>query len=180
MDKYIDIPINKYDVGFVTFDLWRWTCDLGRWMFDVASGGPCGVPGIQAGSSPFVAQARQGLGGENCPVVSHHGYVRARRTSPAWPLVSGDRGASRETAPTGVERELKSTSTCLWPAPKWWVGPAWRVSEVGSPRPPAFFRGGRCAFEFAPRTVPSVVLAIAAEIVRFGGSKKKKRISSPL
>ena len=38
------------------------------------------------------------------PWVSHHGYVRARRTSPAWSL-----GATWETAPTGVEREIKST-----------------------------------------------------------------------
>ena len=76
----------------------------------VASGGPRGVPDIQASSSPFVAQVRWGLGGENCLVVSHHGYVRARRTSPAWPRSPGeDRVATWEIAPTGVERELKST-----------------------------------------------------------------------
>ena len=80
-------------------------------MAPVASGGPHGVPGMQAGSSPFVAQVRRGLGGENCPMVSHHGYVRARRTSPAWTRSQGvDRVATLETAPTGVERELKSTS----------------------------------------------------------------------
>ena len=45
-------------------------------------------------------------------------------------------------------------------------GPAWRVSGVGSPRPPAFFCGGRCVFEFAPRTGTSVAPAIAAETVR--------------
>ena len=44
-------------------------------------------------------------------MVSHHGYVRARRTSPAWPQSPGvDRVATWETAPMGVERELQSTS----------------------------------------------------------------------
>ena len=51
-------------------------------------------------------------------------------------------------------------------------GPAWRVSGVGSPRPPAFFCGGRCVFEFAPRTGTSVAPAIAAETVRLVETKK--------
>ena len=66
----------------------------------VASGGPCGVPGIQAGSSPLVTQVRRGLGGEN-------GYVRARRT----------RVAMWETAPTvlvaGAEVVGWSSLACL-------------------------------------------------------------------
>ena len=52
-------------------------------------------------------------------------------------------------------------------------GPAWRVSGVGSPRPPAFFCGGRCVFEFAPRTGTSVAPAIAAETVRLVETKKR-------
>ena len=69
-----------------------------------------GGPGMQAGRRPIVTQARRGLGGEKCPRGSHHGYVRARRTRPAWPRSPGeDRVATWETAPTGVERELKST-----------------------------------------------------------------------
>ena len=58
---------------------------------------------VDARSSP----RPDGVWGEkNVPVVSHHGYVRARRTRPGW-----SSGASWDAASTEVERELKSTRT---------------------------------------------------------------------
>ena len=63
-------------------------------------------------------------------------------------------------------------SACLWPAPKWWDGPAWRVPGVGSPGPPALFCRGRCVFEFAPRIDPSVA-CYRSGVFAFGGNKKK-------
>jgi len=94
-------------------------------------------------------------------------------TRPGRPLWGRD--ACQDTASTEVERELKSTgraSACLWPAPKWWDGPAWRVSGVGYPRPPAFFCGGRCVFEFAPRTCPLGSTCYRSGDSASGGKKK--------
>ena len=81
-------------------------------------------------------------------------------TSPAWPRSPGeDRVATWETAPTGVERELKSTSglrlACGRRQSGGMVQPG--VSRGWDLRgPPPFFCGGRCVFEFTPRIDPSV------------------------
>ena len=57
---------------------------------------------VDARSSPRPDEV---WGEKNVPMVSHHGYVRARRTRPGW-----SSGASWAAASTGVERELKSTA----------------------------------------------------------------------
>ena len=72
-----------------------------------AAGCPRGVPGKQAGSSPFVTPVRRGWGRENCPTVCQPWVVRARRTAPArphcWGLLKG--------VPTSGARELKSSGS---------------------------------------------------------------------
>ena len=127
---------------------------------------------MQAGRRPLVTQARRGLGGEKCPCGSHHGYVRAAALAPRGPGIRPGRHVGNCPDGGGAGTKVHElASACLWPAPKWWDGPAWRVSGVGSPRPPAFFCGGRCVFEFAPRTGTSVAPAIAAETVRLVETK---------
>ena len=69
--------------------------------------------------------------------------------------------------------EQAGVTGCLWPAPNWWVVQP-GVSRGWDLRgPPPFFCGGRCVFEFAPRTGTSVAPAIAAETVRLVETKKK-------
>ena len=68
--------------------------------------------------------------------------------------------------------EQAGVTGCLWPAPNWWVVQP-GVSRGWDLRgPPPFFCGGRCVFEFAPRTGTSVAPAIAAETVRLVETKK--------
>ena len=63
----------------------------------------------------------------------------------------------------------------MWPVPKWWVVQP-GVSRGWDLRgPPPFFCGGRCVFEFAPRTGTSVAPAIAAETVRLVETTKNRR-----
>ena len=116
-----------------------------------ASGGPLGVPGNQAGRRPIVTQTRRGLGGEKCP----RGFPTTGMCGPAALAPRGPCGATWETAPTGVERELKSSGGILpheagaevvgGPARRVWRDGILRAPRGGVQHGAHTICGGRCA-----------------------------------
>ena len=117
--------------------------------FNSIAGCPRGVPGKQAGSSPFVAPVRRGWGRENCPTVCQPWVVRARRTAPARPLSGLLKGV-----PTSGARELKSLGNgfvqCLGLAAETGCGAARPGPGVGILGHLAVARGGPAGLVWSP------------------------------
>ena len=104
-------------------------------MAPVASGGPRGVPGIQAGSSPIVTQVRRDLGGENCPVAPTTGMCGPAALAPRGPSRL-HLGSCPDGGGAGTEVH-EQASACLWPAPNWWAVQPGVSGGLGSSGPPA-------------------------------------------